>query len=101
MLVLTRKMQESVVVGGCKGFELMLTVTVLEIEGGKVRLGFAVDKDVPVHRWEVWQRILAVNGKEVDGRALTVNEARPKTEGGGGRGGRGGSGGGYGGGRRY
>jgi len=26
----------------------------------------------------------ALNGKEVDGRALTVNEARPKTEGGGG-----------------
>jgi cold-inducible RNA-binding protein len=43
----------------------------------------------------------ALNGKEVDGRALTVNEARPKTEGGrgGSGGGRGGSGGGYG--RRY
>ena len=59
MLVLSRKTQESVVVGGCDGFEPMLTVTVLEIEGGKVRLGFEVDKDVPVHRWEVWQRILA------------------------------------------
>jgi RNA recognition motif-containing protein len=51
----------------------------------------------------------ALNGKEVEGRALTVNEARPKTEGGrsGGGGGRGygggGGGGGYGGGggRRY
>jgi len=44
----------------------------------------------------------ALNGKEVDGRALTVNEAKPRTEGGrGGAGGRGGSGGrgGYGGGR--
>ena len=28
--------------------------------------------------------IAALNGKEIDGRALTVNEARPKTEGGGG-----------------
>lgn len=39
----------------------------------------------------------ALNGKEVDGRALTVNEARPRTEGGrgGSGGGRGGSGGGY------
>jgi cold-inducible RNA-binding protein len=51
--------------------------------------------------------IEATNGKEVGGRTLTVNEARPKTErsgGGGGRGGygggggRGGGGGGYGGG---
>ena len=42
--------------------------------------------------------IAALNGKEIDGRAITVNEARPKTEGGGGRGGRGGYGGGGGGG---
>src|SRR5437868_15077419 len=45
--------------------------------------------------------IAAMSGKEVDGRALTVNEARPKPEGGrGGRGG-GGGGGGYGGRQRY
>ena len=43
--------------------------------------------------------IEATNGKEVGGRTLTVNEARPKTErSGGGGGGRGGGGGGYGGG---
>ena len=56
---------------------------------------------------EAQAAIAALNGKEVDGRALTVNEARPKTEGGGGggggyggggRGGRGGGGGGGGGG---
>ena len=43
--------------------------------------------------------IAALNGKEVDGRSLTVNEARPKEGGGGGRGGSGGGRGGYGGGR--
>src|SRR5438067_13758275 len=48
---------------------------------------------------EAQAAITALNGQQVDGRALTVNEARPKTEGGGG-GGRGGYGGG-GGGRRY
>ena len=53
---------------------------------------------------EAQAAITALNGQEVDGRSLTVNEARPKTEGGGGgRGGHGGGGGrgGYGGGRRY
>jgi RNA recognition motif-containing protein len=40
----------------------------------------------------------ALNGKDMNGRTLTVNEARPK-EGGGGGGGRGGYGGGGGGGR--
>src|SRR2546423_4049871 len=51
---------------------------------------------------EAQAAISALNGKEVEGRALTVNEARPKTEGGGrgggGGGGRGGCGGGGGGG---
>src|SRR4051794_11834812 len=45
--------------------------------------------------------IAALNGQEHDGRALTVNEAKPREDrggGGGGRGGRSGGGGGYGGG---
>jgi RNA recognition motif-containing protein len=51
---------------------------------------------------EAQAAIAGLNGKEVNGRTLTVNEARPKEERGGG-GGRGGSGGGRGGfgGRRY
>ncbi len=59
MLVLTRTTQESVVVGGSDGFERVLKVTVLEIQGGKVRLGFEAEADVPIHRQEVWERILA------------------------------------------
>src|SRR5437870_3074498 len=44
---------------------------------------------------EAQAAIAALNGKEMGGRALTVNEARPKEDrGGGGGGGRGGSGGG-------
>ncbi len=52
---------------------------------------------------EAQAAIAALNGQDNGGRALTVNEARPKSEsgrGGGGRGGYGGGGGG-GGGRRY
>jgi len=59
MLVLSRKSLESVVVGGTDGLEPMLKVTVLEIKGGKVRLGFEADAAVPVHRLEVWERIHA------------------------------------------
>lgn len=50
----------------------------------------------------------SLNGKDLKGRPITVNEARPKTEGGerrggfgGGRGGFGGGGGGFGGGRDH
>src|SRR6266849_7318805 len=60
---------------------------------------------------EAQAAIAALNGQDAGGRSLTVNEAKPRTEGGRGGGsggyggyggGRGGSGGGYGGGgRRY
>ena len=56
---------------------------------------------------EAQAAIAAMSGKEVDGRTLTVNEAKPREDrgGGGGRGGYGGGGGrggyGGGGGRRY
>jgi RNA recognition motif-containing protein len=46
---------------------------------------------------EAQAAINALNGKEVGGRSLTVNEARPREERGGGRGGYGGGRGGYGG----
>src|SRR5687768_8973363 len=49
---------------------------------------------------EAQAAIAALNGTEVDGRTLTVNEAKPKPAGGGGRGGFGGGGGGGGGGYR-
>ena len=58
--------------------------------------------DVPADNLEA--AIADMNGKQVDGRTLTVNEARPKASGGGGggggRGGSSGGGGGYGGGKR-
>jgi carbon storage regulator CsrA len=57
MLVLSRRSLESVVVGGSGNAEPMLKVTVLQINGASVRLGFEANKEVPVHRWEVWERI--------------------------------------------
>ena len=66
MLVLSRKIQESVVVGGSDRFQRILKVKVLEIQGEKVKLGFDVDPDVPVHRLEVWERING-NGRSESG----------------------------------
>lgn len=63
MLVLSRKSGEAVVVGEPGDFERLLKVTVLAIKGATVKLGFEVDADVPVHRSEVWERIID------DGRA--------------------------------
>jgi carbon storage regulator len=49
MLVLSRKRNESIVIG--QG----ITVTVIDIRGDKVRLGIDAPKDLPVDRREVWE----------------------------------------------
>ena len=52
-------------VGGADGFQRLLKVTVLDIRGPNVKLGFEVDASVPVHRAEVWERIRAEAGQIV------------------------------------
>jgi carbon storage regulator len=52
MLVLTRKPGERVVVPNCD-----LTITVLTIEGNRVRLGISAPPALAVYREEVWLRI--------------------------------------------
>jgi carbon storage regulator len=52
MLVLSRKVGERVVVP-----ELDLAVTVVAIDGNKVRLGFSAPAEVEVYREEVWSEI--------------------------------------------
>jgi carbon storage regulator len=51
MLVLSRKPGESIVIDND------ITVTVVGIEGGRVKLGFDAPRAVPIHRTEVYQRI--------------------------------------------
>jgi carbon storage regulator len=55
MLVLTRKKNETVVVGD------NVEITVVEIRDDKVRLGFDAPADVPVHRLEVYEAIQKQN----------------------------------------
>ena len=64
MLVLSRKNDQSVVIGADDSLRGTVKVTVLEIGNGRVRLGFEANKDVPVHRAEVWERIRAIGKPE-------------------------------------
>lgn len=57
MLVLSRKCQQAVVIEEFGEASQKLIVTVLEIRGARVRLGFDVAKEVAIHRQEVWERI--------------------------------------------
>ncbi len=55
MLVLTRKLQQSIVIGD------EIEVVVLEVRGEQVRLGIKAPKNVTVHRKEIYDQIHEAN----------------------------------------
>ena len=56
MLVLSRKNQESVVIVGPQGNECLLKVTVIDIQGRRVKLGFEAADHVHIRRSELWEQ---------------------------------------------
>jgi carbon storage regulator len=53
MLVLSRKHGEAIVIGDG------ITVTVLAVEGGRVKLGVVAPPEVPIHREEIGEAMCA------------------------------------------
>jgi carbon storage regulator len=51
MLVLSRKVQEEIVIGDG------IRIKVIDVQGNRVRLGIEAPHDIPVHRAEVSARI--------------------------------------------
>jgi carbon storage regulator len=59
MLVLSRKQKESIFINE------NIVVTVLSIQGDKVRLGIDAPREMPVHRQEVHERIQNRDGPSI------------------------------------
>ena len=55
MLILTRKLGESIAIGDD------IRVTLIEIQGRQVKIGVNAPKDVPIHRLEIYEKIRGEN----------------------------------------
>ncbi len=58
MLILTRKVGESLLIGDD------ISLTILNVRGNQVKIGVKAPKDISVHREEIYQRIKQAEDKQ-------------------------------------
>jgi carbon storage regulator len=68
MLVLTRKVHQSIIIGD------EIEVVVLEVRGEQVRIGIRAPKNVSVHRKEIYEQIQEENKDASDVRPEDIPE---------------------------
>lgn len=69
MLILTRRVGETVVIGND------VDVTVLGVKGNQVRLGVKAPKEIAVHREEIYERICRENEEQAAGEVKVAEAA--------------------------
>ena len=76
MLVLTRKLEEKILIGKD------IVISILEIEGGNVKIGIKAPKDISILRMEVFEKIqnenIAAASKELDDISAVVHLIKKK-----------------------
>ncbi len=70
MLILSRRTDESIVIGD------EVTITILSVKGKQVRIGITAPADVSVHREEIYQRIQS--GEPVSGESAEAEKPAPE-----------------------
>mgnify|MGYP000856167727 FL=1 len=68
MLVLTRKVDQSIMIGD------HIRVVIVDIRGDQVKVGIEAPKDISVHRQEVYQEIQEENRRAVLSKAFNVQD---------------------------
>ncbi len=69
MLALTRKLNESIMIGND------VEISILEIKGDQVKIGISAPKSIPIYRKEIYLQIQEAN-KEAAGSTVSVEEIR-------------------------
>ena len=69
MLVLTRKVNESIMIGDS------IEVVVVSVHGEQVKLGIKAPRDIPVHRREVYEAIQKENIEAVQQKVGPLTQA--------------------------
>lgn len=68
MLVLTRKVDQSIMIGD------HIKIIIVDVRGDQVKLGIEAPRDISVHRHEVYQEIQQENKRAVLSKAIDVHE---------------------------
>jgi len=68
MLILTRKKDESIVIGND------IVIRVVGIEEGKVKLGISAPMEVSIHRYEVYEAIQRENKEAALNRQISIKD---------------------------
>lgn len=72
MLVLTRKKEQSIIIGD------NIEVTIVDIQGDQVRLGINAPKNVTIYRKEVYMEIQEENRQAAEVKADSLNKLLDK-----------------------
>lgn len=67
MLVLTRKLGEGIVIGDD------VTITVVEMKGGNVRIGIEAPRDKKIYRQEVYNRVVKENREAAQWNLIDID----------------------------
>lgn len=75
MLILTRRVGETLIIQGKDG-QVIAEMTVLGVKGNQVRIGTAADKEVAVHREEIYERIQAEKGAAIHAGRIALDTSQ-------------------------